>query len=216
MSAVTLQWITPGAEKLLAYIARVSNPDNQNNPEYERLIRYLIRNKHWSPFETVSLCVEIKTSRAISAQIIRHRSFSFQEFSQRYSEIQSIEQVQPRMKGSTNRQSSLEDIPDDVLLWFLLNEGITKDRIMSFYKEAIHKGIANESARFIMPMASSTTIYMSGTLRSWLTYLNIRLDSHTQKEHRLLANEIANILRIYFPILSDALNNFNDYKGNFI
>lgn len=202
---VSLVWITPDAEKLLLYMARVSNPENQNS-EKTGLIKYLINNKHWSPFEMADACFEIKTSRAISAQICRHRSFSFQEFSQRYATVPEVEMYEARMQDPKNRQNSII-ISDDreTLEWFWYAQK-TLHRVSFFlYNEALRRGIAKESARFLLPMAASTTLYMKGTLRSWIHYLAIRNHPHAQKEHRDIAVDIQKILIQQLPITSKAL-----------
>lgn len=194
------------AEELIVYTARVSNPNNQlNTKSSEKLISYLIKHKHWSPFEMVDMTVEITTSRAIAAQILRHRSFSFQEFSQRYSEIQSFEPIELRYKGVTNRQSS-ENIIDSNL-----NDDIQKaikynqQTCFEMYETMLDLGIAKECARMILPLNTSTTIYMKGSIRSWLHYLQIRLEENTQLEHRQIAQEIDKIFTTNFPNISKCL-----------
>ena len=206
-----LIWITPSAESLIAKIARVSSPNNQESPNYTKLIKYLLVNRHFSPFEMVSVCFEIKTSRAISAQIIRHRSFSFQEFSQRYAEVIDIEPIEIRRQAVKNRQSS-EEVFDPPINYG--ENKMTSSTLISLitqqtqwaYNQLVQAGVAKECARMIMPMASSTTLYMTGTLRSWIHYLGLRNDEHAQKEHRLLAIEIENELRRHFPIVFTALD----------
>lgn len=192
------------AEELIVYIARVSNPNNQLNIETsDRLINYLIKNKHWSPFEHVSFTVEIKTSRAIAAQILRHRSFVFQEFSQRYSEISNFEDVQLRYQANKNRQSSTNPIQDASL-----NQDIKNllEHSKKLYLKLISNGVAKECARMILPLTTETTIYMTGSVRSWLHYLELRCDEHTQLEHREIANAIKNDIFIKkFPNISKAL-----------
>lgn len=204
---------------MIAKIARVSNSSNQENPDYVGLIRYLIKNKHWSPFEMVSACFEIRTSRAISAQIIRHRSFSYQEFSQRYAEVIDVEPIEIRRQAKTNRQSS-EEIFDPVVAYFH-DEMTASDAIDLclyntgfLYCRLIEAGVAKECARMIMPLASSTTIYMTGTLRSWIHYLSLRNDEHAQKEHREIAIEIENELREHFPVVFEALDSIKQEGQN--
>lgn len=192
------------AEELIVYCARVSNPTNQLNKESSsKLLNYLIKHKHWSPFEMASMCVEIKTSRAIAAQILRHRSFSFQEFSQRYSESQELEHIEWRKQGLTNRQVGDEvvTIPQD------LKTEIDKHQLESrrLYKQLIDKGIAKECARMVLPLNTQTTMYMSGTVRSWIHYIEIRAAKETQKEHRKIAENIKQIFVKEFPIVSEAL-----------
>jgi len=192
------------AEELIAYCARVSNPDNQMNTETStKLLQYLVNNKHWSPFEMASMCVSIETSRAIAAQILRHRSFSFQEFSQRYSEVSAIEPIEIRGVAETNRQSSSEIFEDEDLSRAIsqhLGEGF------NLYAELLKAGVAKETARFILPLTTSTKLYMHGTIRSWMHYLAIRNDEHTQKEHRLIAKGIKDIMEIEFPSISKLTN----------
>lgn len=196
-------------EELIVYVARVSNPSNQLNTESsEKLINYLIKHAHWSPFEMVDMCVEIVTSRGIAPQILRHRSFSFQEFSQRYAKVNAIEPIELRYKGTTNRQSSSEEIDGEDSIYF--NEKLEKLFTLSqeIYNEMIDADIAKECARFVLPLATETTLYMKGSIRSWIHYLQIRCDEHTQLEHRLIAEEIKKIFIQNFPNISKALNFF--------
>ena len=193
------------AEELIVYCARVSNPSNQLNVETSpKLIRYCIEHGHWSIFEQASMCVEIKTSRAIAAQIIRHKSFSVQEFSQRYSKSTSFEDIEFRMQGKNNRQ-----VGDYVVN--LSDELQTNvDTALSFcknvYNKLIDQGIAKECARMILPLTTSTTLYLNGTVRSFIHYLQLRTKQDTQKEHRDIAIEIQNIFKRQFPNISNALN----------
>jgi thymidylate synthase (FAD) len=193
------------AEELIVYCARVSNPSNQLNTETSsRLLKYLINHKHWSPFEMVNMCVEIKTSRAIAAQILRHRSFSFQEFSQRYSTATELEDIEWRIQGKTNRQVG-DDIVD--LSPELKDEVDTAlATCKELYNKLIEKGLAKECARMVLPLNTSTTIYMSGTIRSWIHYLDIRCKEDTQKEHRIIADNIKGLFKINFPNITEALN----------
>jgi thymidylate synthase (FAD) len=193
------------AEDLISYCARVSNPSNQLNTETApRLLKYLITHKHWSPYEMVSMCVEIKTSRAIAAQILRHRSFSFQEFSQRYSQSTSLEDIEWRLQGKTNRQVGDEDV--DLSPELKQEVDNTLDSCKKLYDKLIEKGIAKECARMILPLTTSTTLYMSGTVRSFIHYLELRAKEDTQKEHRNIAEEIKKIFIKEFPVTSCALN----------
>ena len=194
MHTAELVWITPNAEALIAKIARVSNPNNENNPKYEKLIRYLIEHKHWSPFEMASMCVEIKTTRAIAAQILRHRSFSFQEFSQRYSEALDAHVPQLRRQDKKNRQNSIDDL--DVGLKMDFQERIDNlyDDSFDLYNDMIAHGVAKECARSVLPLNTETRLYMSGTIRSWLHYVDLRADEDTQLEHRAIASSIGEIL----------------------
>jgi len=198
-----LIWTTPRAEEMILYIARVSSNQDNSNPG---LLRYLIRNKHWSPFEMASMCIEINTSRAIAQQILRHRSFSFQEFSQRYATVSSTPLLhEARMKGATNRQSSLPASDENVAKWWTYTQREVFDLASRKYLEAVDRGIANEVARFILPLSTPTKLYMAGTLRSWIHYLDQRTDEHTQLEHREIALGIADIFIDQFPILAEAL-----------
>jgi thymidylate synthase (FAD) len=195
------------AEELIVYTARVSNPENQMNFETsDRLIAYLIKHKHWSPFEMADMTIEITTSRAIAAQILRHR-FSFQEFSQRYSKAQISEQVQLRLKAETNRQSSsnvLSHSQDEAQLYISVDKVIEK--AFETYEELISHGVAKECARMILPLSTSTTMYMKGSIRSWIHYLEIRCDEHTQAEHRWIAEEIKEIFKTELPNIARALD----------
>ena len=195
------------AEELISYCARVSNPSNQLNTETApKLLAYLIKHKHWSPFEMVSMTMEIKTSRAIAAQILRHRSFSFQEFSQRYSTATELERIELRKQGKTNRQ--VGDEPLSISEHIEIFDKIDKlqDQSIDLYEELISKGVAKECARMILPLSTSTTMYMSGSIRSWIHYIDLRANEDTQKEHREIALEIKKIFIDYFPSISKALN----------
>lgn len=203
-------------ENLIVYTARVSNPSNQLNMETaDKLLKFLIDNKHWSPFEMVDMTVEIVTSRAIAQQILRHRSFSFQEFSQRYAEVTEMEPVQLRRQATKNRQSSTEvfdpipfpkmssDLPE-YRASYLIN---THNKMcQDFYSALIQAGVAKECARMVLPLTTQTRIYMKGSIRSWIHYLQIRCDEHTQLEHRQIALEIQKIFKYEFPHISQALN----------
>ena len=193
------------AEDLISYCARVSNPSNQLNTETApKLLKYLITHNHWSPYEMVNLCVEIKTSIAIAAQILRHRSFSFQEFSQRYSHSTSFEDVEWRLQGKTNRQVGDEDV--DLSPELKEEVDTTMATCKELYDKLIKKGLAKECARMILPLTTSTTLYMSGTVRSFIHYLELRTKEDTQKEHRMIADEIKKIFIKEFPSTSCALN----------
>ena len=191
------------AEDLIAYCARVSNPKNQNNLETApKLLRFLIKHKHWSPFELANMCVEIKTSRAIAAQILRHRSFSFQEFSQRYSEATEMEPLELRSPAEKNRQSSSE-VMDDEYINKMAN--MFMDGSKQLYDQLISAGVAKECARMILPLGTQTTMYMNGSIRSWIHYIDLRTEENTQKEHRDVANAIKDIFIEQFPSVSEAL-----------
>jgi thymidylate synthase (FAD) len=193
------------AEDLISYCARVSNPSNQLNVETApKLLKYLITHKHFSPYEMVNMCIEIKTSRAIAAQILRHRSFSFQEFSQRYSQSTSFEGIEWRMQGKTNRQVGDEEVDLSSELKYEVDTTLTNCK--ELYDKLIGNGIAKECARMVLPLTTSTTLFMSGTVRSWIHYLELRTKEDTQKEHRIIAEEIKKIFIKEFPVTSCALN----------
>jgi thymidylate synthase (FAD) len=201
-SPVKLVSVTTDAEDLILYCARVSS--NQENTD-TGLLRYLIRNKHWSPFELAHMVLEIRTSRAIAQQILRHRSFSFQEFSQRYAEAPGPIVYLGRRKGSTNRQSSVDDLTDDEQTrWIHLQMDAYKAAAAA-YKAALELGIANECARFVLPLATETKLYVSGSVRSWIHWIQLRTDEHTQFEHRELANCAKDIFCTQFPNTAEAL-----------
>ena len=192
------------AEDLIAFCARVSNPKNQMNTKTApKLIKFLIKHKHWSPFELASMCVEIKTSRAIAAQILRHRSFSFQEFSQRYSQATELEPLELRSPAEKNRQSSTETITDHKII--AEARGV-QYQAMQVYEDLIEAGVAKECARAVLPLGTQTTMYMNGTVRSWIHYINLRTEENTQKEHRDIANSIKSIFVEEFPNVSEALD----------
>jgi len=196
--------VISSAEELIVYCARVSNPLNQLNTETSpKLLNYLIKHNHWSPFEMASMTIEIQTSRAIASQILRHRSFSFQEFSQRYSNATTLENIEWRLQGKTNRQVGDEvvNLPSslDLRLKMLQQE------CLDVYNSLLKEGIAKECARMVLPLNTMTKIYMSGTIRSWIHYINIRTEESTQKEHRDIAIEIKKILMENFPNTSIAL-----------
>ena len=196
------------SEELVAYCARVSNPSNQMNSETSpKLLAFLIKHKHWSPFEMVDMTVEIKTSRAIAAQILRHRSFSFQEFSQRYSVANQFEDIELRLQGDKNRQVGEKLISKDHPEYDNLNHIVAETLSMSqhCYDTMIENGIAKEVARMILPLTTETTMYMKGSLRSWVHYIELRTEQNTQKEHRIIADECKNIFIEQFPIIAEAL-----------
>lgn len=199
------------AEELLVYIARVSNPSNQLNTETsDKLISYMIKNKHWSPFDMVNMTVEVTTSRAIAHQILRHWSIKPQEFSQRYAEAVSFEPIELRKSGATNRQSS-EEVFDPVLDGFAngVPASVYVDAYVKegekLYKSLLEHGVAKECARMVLPLTTSTTMYLNGSARSWIHYLEQRTDLHAQLEHRHVANEILQIFKNNFPNISKAL-----------
>ena len=199
--SVKLVHITPNAEELITYMARVSNPANQSNTETSaRLIKYLIDHKHWSPFEMVNMCVEIETTRSVAAQILRHRSFSFQEFSQRYAKVAAVS-VMPelRRQDHTNRQSSINDIPTKTK--DVMDEMISRlfCQAENVYNELIEAGVAKECARDVLPLATPTKLYMNGTIRSWIHYCQLRCANGTQKEHQNIARGVWKLLEEHLP-----------------
>lgn len=212
-SKVKLVASTPNPEGLVAYIARVSNPGNQSNPDYAKLIKYLLVNGHYSPFEHSYFTFRIVTSRAIAAQIIRHRSFTYQEFSQRYSQATDYEPIELRRQAVKNRQSS-EDLFDPQTniynTYNTENASTLVNRALRYtfavYDELIRAGVAKEVARFILPLTTQTTLYMTGSIRSWIHYLALRNDEHTQKEHRLIAQAIEEELRKHLPTVFTAID----------
>jgi thymidylate synthase (FAD) len=203
---VSLVHATPDAEKLIAYMARVSNPNNQDNPESERLIRYLIKHKHWSPFEMVNMCVKIETTRSVAAQILRHRSFSFQEFSQRYAQVAEPAVIpQLRRQDTKNRQNSIDDLDPGTVDDFHIKIESLYSLSESLYKELLQAGVAKECARDVLPLATPTTMYMNGTLRSWIHYIDLRTANGTQHEHKLVAEGAKTVFEEQFPLIFKAV-----------
>lgn len=208
---VKLIHATPKGDELVAYMARVSNPENQDNPDSARLISYLIRHKHWSPFEMVSACVEINTTRDIARQILRHRSFNFQEFSQRYADASLLGDMverECRLQDVKNRQNSLETAKSSPLafMWSDAQKELWTDAL-ELYRSALRNGIAKEQARALLPEGlTPSRMYMHGTLRDWIHYIEVRTDPSTQKEHRLIAQAISDVLRSEFPAVFSAVN----------
>lgn len=210
MSSVKLIAITPDAEKLMAYCARVSNPNNQDNDNYAKLLKYCIDHGHWSIFEMAFITLEINTTRGIAAQILRHRSFTFQEFSQRYADATLLAEDIPlfelRRQDNKNRQNSIDDISDEVKAKWnsKIREHFAKSK--AIYDGMIADGIAKECARFVLPLATPTRLYMSGSIRSWVHYLNLRSSHGTQKEHMDIANQARDIFKTQLPTIAEALN----------
>lgn len=198
-------WITPDAEKIIGYCARVSNPANQDNPDVSKLLAYCVKNKHWSVFEMANICIEINTTIPISAQILRHKSFSFQQYSARYSKVQGFEDVEVRRQDNKNRQNSVDDLSEETKNWFDENLKKIKEDTNAFYNEALERGIAKECARFALPQCASTRMYMNGTVRSWIHYLDLRTGNGTQKEHQDIALEIKKIFTELLPTVSAGL-----------
>jgi thymidylate synthase (FAD) len=205
MSLVNFVHATPEAEKIMGYCARVSNPANQDNPDYSKLLAYCIKNQHWSVFEMASLCLEITTSRGISPQILRHRSFSFQEFSQRYASPTDFEIYEARRQDSKNRQNSLDNLSGATKLWFECKQNEMWEFAKLQYDAAVEQGIAKECARFLLPASVQTKLYMHGTVRSWIHYLQLRTQPGTQKEHRDIALECQKYFCKEFPTVGAAL-----------
>ncbi|AGF88363.1 thymidylate synthetase [Salmonella phage FSL SP-076] len=197
---------TPDAEKIVGYIARVSNPDNQDNPSVAGLLRYCIVHAHWSVFEQADMTLEIETTRAISAQIIRHRSFTFQEFSQRYAEVTELPSVfDLRSQDEKNRQNSIDNIPADLKADLQAKIQTHIVETQRLYEELLAQGVAKECARMILPMCTPTKIYMKGNLRSWITYIQLRSANGTQKEHMEIAQAAKEIFKSQFPTIAEAL-----------
>lgn len=201
--------VTPDAEKTMAYCARVSNPSNQDNDNYEKLLKYCIDHQHWSIFEMAFMTLEINTTRGLAAQILRHRSFTFQEFSQRYADASLLSDEIPvfelRRQDTKNRQNSIDNIDETTRqLWTAhIQEHFRKAK--ELYSKMIDDGIAKECARFVLPLATPTRLYMSGSIRSWIHYINLRSGNGTQKEHMDIANGCKSIFIEQFPIISKSL-----------
>lgn len=211
---VKLVAVTQGAEELIgktaqeviAYVARVSNPSNQMNFETgHRLLKYCITNQHWSPFEHASATLEIKTSRGIAAQILRHRSFTFQEFSQRYSQAADFVKYKARRQDTKNKQNSIDDMSDYDQAWFEVAQDGVWAKAKQLYDEAIARGIAKEQARFLLPLNTATTLYMTGSVRSWIHYIELRASNGTQKEHADIAIKARSIMTEQFPDIAKAM-----------
>lgn len=214
MSDVKLVWITPDAENVISYCARVSNPQNQENQETApKLIKYCINNKHWSIFEQANMCVEINTTRAISAQILRHRSLTFQEFSSRYQDVGVLGSAKVphlRRQDLKNRQNSIDDLMAEDIGNFYRRISQLFEESHHLYREMVSKGVAKECARGILPLESPTRLYANGTIRSWLTYIALREKNGTQLEHQKVAKGIKSIFCQQLPMISDALGGETD------
>ena len=205
---VQLVWSTPKAEELITKMARVSAPKNQDNMETApKLLRYLIKHQHWSPFEMGNMCVEIETTRAIAPQILRHRSFSFQEFSHRYadtSELGSAVVPHLRRQDLKNRQNSIDDLNSDLIASYYRRSSNLFEDASHLYREMVSNGVAKECARSILPLATPTNMFMNGTLRSWIHYIQLRTTNGTQLEHREIAEDCKQIFIKQFPIIGEA------------
>ena len=206
---VKLVSVTPDAEKVMSYCARVSNPSGQDRDDYAKLLSYCIKNEHWSIFEMAFLTLQIDTTRGLAAQILRHRSFTYQEFSQRYADTtllaEDIPMFELRRQDNKNRQNSIDDISDETKVkWNAqIREHFSKAK--AIYDGMIADGIAKECARFVLPLATPTRLYMSGSVRSWIHYIKLRSSNGTQKEHRLIAEEAKKVFSEQFPTVSEAL-----------
>ena len=198
---VSLISITQDAEELIAYLARVSNKDAKPGDPADRLIRYLIKHKHWSPFEMAHMVVEIETTRAISPQILRHRSFSFQEFSQRYAvaDLGEFEIPELRRQDTKNRQNSIDDLPEEIKSEFQMEIEDVYDTTQRLYERLLSYGVAKECARGILPLNTPTKLYMAGSIRSWIHYIQLRSGNGTQEEHRRIAVACGDLLRSHLP-----------------
>ena len=201
--------VTPDAEKTIAYVARVSNPANQENEKFAGLLRYCIKHGHWSVFEQAFMTLEINTTRGLAAQILRHRSFTYQEFSQRYQDVSHIREDIPlpelRSQDEKNRQNSIDDVDPAIVEKY--NEKMRKhfDASIDLYKAMLHDGIAKECARFVLPLATPTRLYMTGSVRSWIHYIDLRSAHGTQKEHMDLVENVRTVFKEQFPTVSEAL-----------
>lgn len=207
--SVKLVSVTPDAEQTMAYVARVSNPNNQENPNYAKLLGYCIKHNHWSVFEQSFMTLEIETTRGLAAQILRHRSFTYQEFSQRYADSSLLAETIPvpelRRQDTKNRQNSVDDLDPEFVE--LTNKQIETyfAQGMSLYQHLLDNGVAKECARFILPLATPTRIYMTGSCRSWIHYINLRSANGTQKEHMDIALDCKKIFTEQFPSVAEAL-----------
>jgi thymidylate synthase (FAD) len=206
---VKLISVTPDAEKMMGYVARVSNPSNQENPKVAGLLKYCVKHQHWSVFEQSFMTLEIETTRGLAAQILRHRSFTFQEFSQRYADSSLLSTNIPlpelRRQDTKNRQNSIDDIDEfKVQKYQMLMQDHFKDA-MALYQTMLDEGIAKECARFVLPLATPTRLYMSGSCRSWVHYIDLRSAHGTQKEHMDIAEACKNVFVEQFPTVAEAL-----------
>ena len=205
---VELISITPDAEKTMAHIARVSNPDNQDNPKYAGLLKYCIKHNHWSVFEQSSMTLEIETTRAIAAQILRHRSFTFQEFSQRYAastKLGTLELPKLRKQDDKNRQNSTDDLDPKIIESLNMQMGTLFGSSLALYNQMLELGVAKECARMVLPLCTPTRIYMTGSCRSWIHYIELRSAHGTQKEHMDIAQACRKVFTEQFPSVSEAL-----------
>ena len=205
---IKLVSVTPDAEKTMAYIARVSNPSNQDNENYSGLLKYCIKHNHWSVFEQSTMTLEIETTRAIAAQILRHRSFTFQEFSQRYADsnlLGNINLPKLRKQDKKNRQNSTDDLDPKVIQTLNMQMGTLFGSALALYNQMLELGVAKECARMVLPLCTPTRIYMTGSCRSWIHYINLRSAHGTQKEHMDIAEGCRKVFTEQFPAVSEAL-----------
>jgi thymidylate synthase (FAD) len=209
MNSCKLVSVTPDAEKTMAYIARVSNPNNQDNPNFAKLLKYCIDHNHWSVFEQSSMTIEIETTRGIAAQILRHRSFTFQEFSQRYADASLLTEEIPipelRKQDTKNRQNSTNDLDPELKRSFERRIKHVFADVMDLYEDMISAGVAKECARFVLPIATPTRIYMTGSCRSWIHYITLRSANGTQAEHMQIAESAKCVFSCVFPTVAEAL-----------
>ena len=207
---IKLVSVTPDAEKTMGYVARVSNPNNQENPKVAGLLSYCIKHGHWSVFEQAHMTVEINTTRGLAAQILRHRSFTYQEFSQRYADVSYLREHIPlpelRSQDDKNRQNSIDDVDPAIIEKYNKKMRAQFDASIDLYKEMLHDGIAKECARFVLPLATPTRLYMTGSVRSWIHYIELRSAHGTQKEHMDLVENVRKIFIEQFPIVAQALD----------
>ena len=207
--SVKLVSVTPDAEQTMAYVARVSNPNNQENPNYAKLLGYCIKHNHWSVFEQAFMTLEIETTRGLAAQVLRHRSFTYQEFSQRYADSSLLSQTIPlpelRSQDTKNRQNSIDDVDPFKKQKYEMKMQQLFTRSMDLYREMLDEGIAKECARFVLPLATPTRMYMSGSVRSWIHYITLRSANGTQKEHMDIAEACKKIFVEQFPTCAAAL-----------
>ena len=205
---VKLISVSPDAEQHMAYCARVSNPNNQDNEKYAGLLRYCIKHQHWSIFEQAFMTLEINTTRGLAAQILRHRSFTYQEFSQRYADsnlLGNIELPKLRKQDSKNRQNSTDDLDPKIIQSLNMQMGTLFGSSLALYNQMLELGVAKECARFVLPLATPTRLYMSGSVRSWIHYIELRSGHGTQKEHMDIANACKSIFTEQFPTVAEAM-----------
>lgn len=210
VTQIKLISVTPDAEKHMAYCARVSNPNNQENEKFSGLLKYCINHQHWSIFEQATMTLEINTTRGIAAQVLRHRSFTFQEFSQRYADSSLLGDTIPlpelRRQDTKNRQNSIDDLDPFLVQRMQMQMQTLFDSSMALYQQMLEAGVAKECARFVLPLATPTRLYMTGSVRSWIHYIDLRSGHGTQKEHMDIANGAKKIFCEQFPAVSEAMN----------